>query len=92
MLKHGVNIIMALESVKAEFQIEFETHGIAEIILKSLEPEILSSPSQRSATNFKLTDKTLILEINAADVTSLRASVNSYLRWIRLSYDIIKLQ
>jgi tRNA threonylcarbamoyladenosine modification (KEOPS) complex Pcc1 subunit len=32
------------------------------------------------------------MEIDAADVTSLRAAINSYLRWIRLSYDVLKLK
>lgn len=83
---------MTLESVKAEFEIKFDNHWEAEIILKSLEPEVDTSPSQRSSTNFKLVSNILKIEINAADATSLRAAVNSYLRWIRLSHDIIKLK
>jgi KEOPS complex subunit Pcc1 len=83
---------MTLESVKAEFEIEFENPWEAEVILKSLEPEIASAPSQRSSTNLKLVNNKLKMEIDAADVTSLRAAINSYLRWIRLSYDVIKLR
>ena len=83
---------MTLESVKAEFEMEFENQWEAEVILKSLEPEIASAPSQRSSTNLKLVNNILKMEIDAADVTSLRAAINSYLRWIRLSYDVIKLR
>ncbi|MGO9386707.1 MAG: KEOPS complex subunit Pcc1 [Methanobacterium sp.] len=83
---------MTLESVKAEFEMEFENPWEAEVILKSLEPEITSAPSQRSSTNLKLVNNILKMEIDAADVTSLRAAINSYLRWIRLSYDVIKLR
>ena len=83
---------MTLESVKAEFEMEFENPWEAEVILKSLEPEIASAPSQRSSTNLKLVNNKLKMEIDAADVTSLRAAINSYLRWIRLSYDVIKLR
>jgi KEOPS complex subunit Pcc1 len=83
---------MTLESVKAEFEMEFENPWEAEVILKSLEPEIASAPSQRSSTNLKLVNNILKMEIDAADVTSLRAAINSYLRWIRLSYDVIKLR
>ena len=83
---------MTLESVKAEFEMEFENQWEAEVILKSLEPEIASAPSQRSSTNLKQMNNILKMEICATDVTSLRAAINSYLRWIRLSYDVIKLR
>jgi len=83
---------MTLESVKAEFEMEFENQWEAEVILKSLEPEIASAPSQRSSTNLKQMNNILKMEIYATDVTSLRAAINSYLRWIRLSYDVIKLR
>ncbi|MGP8190826.1 MAG: KEOPS complex subunit Pcc1 [Methanobacterium sp.] len=83
---------MTLESVKAEFEMEFENQWEAEVILKSLEPEIASAPSQRSSTNLKQMNNILKMEIYATDVTSLRAAINSYLRWIRLSYDVLKLK
>ena len=83
---------MTLESVKAEFEMEFKNHWEAEVILKSLQPEIATAPSQRSYTRFNLVNNKLKMDIDAADVTSLRAAVNSYLRWIRLSHDVIKLK
>jgi KEOPS complex subunit Pcc1 len=83
---------MTLESVKAEFEMEFENQWEAEVILKSLEPEIASAPSKRSSTNLKIVNNVLKMEIDAADVTILRAAINSYLRWIRLSYDVLKLK
>ncbi len=83
---------MTLESVKAEFEMEFENQWEAEVILKSLEPEMASAPSQRSTTNLKQMNNILKMEIYADDVTSVRAAVNSYLRWIRLSYDVLKLK
>ncbi|MGA2677146.1 MAG: KEOPS complex subunit Pcc1 [Methanobacterium sp.] len=83
---------MTLESVKAEFEMEFENQWEAEVILKSLEPEIALAPSQRSFTNLKQMNNILKMEICATDVTSFRAAINSYLRWIRLSYDVLKLK
>ena len=74
---------MTLESVKAEFEMEFENPWEAEVILKSLEPEIASAPSQRSSTNLKQMNNILKMEIYATDVTSLRAAINSYIRLIR---------
>jgi KEOPS complex subunit Pcc1 len=39
----------------------------------------------------KIKDKRVILEVQAKDSTSLRASVNSYLRWINLSCQLLDL-
>jgi KEOPS complex subunit Pcc1 len=83
---------MTLKNVKTEFQIEFENPQDAKIIWKALKPETVINPSGRSSTKIKLLNKTLIIHVNAADATSLRAAINSYLRWIILSYDVIKLK
>lgn len=72
-----------------EFQIEFQDVKQAEIVLKALEPEVDSSPSKRSRVELNLTGKVLDINITASDATSLRASVNSYLRWIMLSLDVL---
>jgi KEOPS complex subunit Pcc1 len=74
-----------------EFQIEFENIKQAEIVMKALEPEIDSSPSERSTVELNLIGKVLDVNIRALDATSLRASVNSYLRWIILSLDILNM-
>ena len=72
-----------------EFQIEFEDLRQAEIVIKALEPELDSSPSERSTVKLNLTGKVLDVNIQASDSTSLRASVNSYIRWIMLSLDVL---
>ncbi len=72
-----------------EFQLEFQDVKQAEIVLKALEPEVDSSPSKRSRVELNLTGKVLDINITASDATSLRASVNSYLRWIMLSLDVL---
>jgi KEOPS complex subunit Pcc1 len=80
---------MTLRGVDMEFQIEFQDVKQAEIVLKALEPEVDSSPSERSRVELNLTGKVLDVNITASDATSLRASVNSYLRWIMLSLDVL---
>lgn len=72
-----------------EFQIEFEDLRQAEIVMKALEPELNSSPSERATVELNLTGKVLDVNIQASDSTSLRASVNSYIRWIMLSLDVL---
>lgn len=81
-----------LRKVDMQFQIEFEDFNQANIILKALKPEINSSPSQRATVEINLKNKILDVSIKASDATSLRAAVNSYLRWIMLSLDVIKLR
>ncbi len=83
---------MALQKVDMQFQIEFEDLKQAKIVMKALEPEINSSPSERSTVELNLTGKILSVDITASDATSLRASINSYLRWIMLSMDIINIK
>jgi KEOPS complex subunit Pcc1 len=82
---------MSLQGVKTELRIEFESSGDAEVVLKSIEPEINTSPSDKSFTQVDLKNNILTIEIDADDTTTLRAALNSYLRWITLSHDILKL-
>ena len=80
------------EHLKAEFKIKFESVHDAEVILKSIEPEIQTAPSERSSVEVNLDGDTLKLIIDAEDTPSLRASVNSYLRWIILSCEVNELR
>ncbi|MGF7118227.1 KEOPS complex subunit Pcc1 [Methanobacterium oryzae] len=80
------------EHIKVEFKIKFESLNDAEVVLKTIEPELQSAPSDRSSVNLSLQGNTLKLVIDAEDTPSLRASVNSYLRWIILSCDVQNLK
>jgi KEOPS complex subunit Pcc1 len=80
------------EHVKAEFKIKFDDINDAKVVLNSIEPEIHTSPSERSSVNVNLDGNTLKLIIDAEDTPSLRASVNSYLRWIILSCEVNQLK
>lgn len=80
---------MALQKVDMQFQMEFDDLKQAGIVMKALEPEINSSPSERATVKLNLNGKILHVDITASDTTALRAAVNSYLRWITLSLDVI---
>ncbi|MEN4006470.1 MAG: KEOPS complex subunit Pcc1 [Methanobacteriaceae archaeon] len=82
----------APERIKAEFKIKFENREDAEVVLKTIEVELKTAPSDRSSVTASLEEDTLYLTINAEDTHILRASLNSYFRWIILSYDIQKLK
>jgi KEOPS complex subunit Pcc1 len=81
-----------LESIKTELEIEFDNPREAEIVLGSIKQEINGSPSDRTSVSIDIHDNTLKIIITAKDTASFRASLNSYLRWIKLSKEVINLK
>ncbi len=59
-----------------------------DIIIKALRPELESSISDRSNVVVKVSEKGLVIQVSADDVTALRAAVNSYLYWVQGIMDI----
>ncbi len=56
----------------------------ASIILNSLLPEIRNPATNRSKINLLIRNGELLMDIEAKDMTALRAALNSYLRWINM--------
>jgi KEOPS complex subunit Pcc1 len=81
-----------IEGVETELEMKFETQHDAVIVLRSVEPEIRTAPSERTSANINVSGNVLKIKIDAEDTTSLRASLNSYLRWVKLSYEILELK
>jgi len=81
-----------LEGIETEIVIDFENPDEAEIILESIKPEIDGSPSDRTSVSINVHESRLKLIINAHDPASFRASMNSYLRWIKLSKEVLDLK
>jgi KEOPS complex subunit Pcc1 len=71
--------------------VEFDSKKAASIVYNSILPEIEAESNQRSKTNIDLDDNRLIINILSRDIVSLRASINSYVRWINLSDEILKI-
>ena len=70
---------------KAAFSFELgEDKNIA--VLAALEPEV-SRELPRARAKVWTEGKTLHLEIEAEDAISMRAAVNSYLRWVKVAAD-----
>jgi len=68
--------------IATEIEISFD-NNISEILLTSLKPETLRSPSERSQSKILQKDSdTIIIKIEANDLISLRAAINSYFRWL----------
>jgi len=73
----------------AKFIIEFDSKNEALIIAESINPEIKNKiPKTKAKVN--LTDNIFTIEINAKDISSLRAACNSYLRWINTALNVKK--
>ncbi|MBQ9026075.1 MAG: hypothetical protein IJ104_06860 [Methanobrevibacter sp.] len=77
-----------LESVKSQIDIEFENSNQAKVIYDSIILEFNTAPDYRSSMDLTLMDNKIIINIDAEDSTSFRASVNSAIKWINLSLQI----
>jgi tRNA threonylcarbamoyladenosine modification (KEOPS) complex Pcc1 subunit len=60
----------------------FKSHNHLDIAFKALKPEIESTSLVRSKVNMDIKDNYLILKIEATDIVALRATINTYLRWL----------
>ena len=60
--------------------------NIADVVAKSLLPE-MDRNIPRTKVNLKEDKNKIQIEIQAQDVNALRAAINSYLRWMKVSMD-----
>ena len=77
-----------LESVKSNIAIEFENSNQAKIVYDSILLEFNTAPDFRSSMTMDLDDSKIVINIDAEDSTSFRASVNSAIKWIKLALEI----
>jgi len=82
-------ILMPRSKAEAKILVEVP-RGTVDIIIKALKPELESGISDRSKVIIKTSEEGLIIDVSAADITALRAAVNSYLYWIQGIIDIIQ--
>ena len=83
-----MNVDSPLESIKSDIAIEFENQKQAKIIYESIILEFETSPDYRSSMSLTLDESRILIRIDAEDSTSFRASVNSAIKWIKLSLEI----
>ena len=77
-----------LESVKSDIVVEFENANQAKIIYDSIILEFNTAPDYRSSMTIDLEANKILINIDAEDSTSFRASVNSAIKWIKLALEI----
>ncbi len=75
----------------ATIRLKFPTKEQLTAIHVALKPETRSSITSRSKVTVQKEDRTLILTLvfEAKDTSALRAALNSYLHWTRLTKDAL---
>ncbi len=81
----------ALNSLEATVELKVDSEQESRVIFESLSPELESSPSSRATMKMDREGSTLYLKIHARDAPSFRASLNSSIRWIILSLEMLNL-
>ncbi|MHA1950555.1 MAG: KEOPS complex subunit Pcc1 [Candidatus Thorarchaeota archaeon] len=67
---------------KSRIEIPLDSKKTAELLLAALSPETRSGPSDRATTSISTRDNVLVINIEANDITALRAAMNSYIAWV----------
>lgn len=80
-----------LDSIETVFSIELDDEDSARIMYNSIKPEISFARGERSNSSIELDGRSIVIRIFSNDIVSLRASINSYVRWIKLSDEILKI-
>jgi tRNA threonylcarbamoyladenosine modification (KEOPS) complex Pcc1 subunit len=74
---------------KVCFVLDFENFDDAKVVYNSLNPEI-KHKIPKTKIKIKLQGTVLKADIEADDISSLRAACNSYLRWINTALSVKK--
>jgi KEOPS complex subunit Pcc1 len=69
--------------------VDFDLGPQARPVYESLGPELQEIPSERSRVSLDLSGDVLRFSVVAEDIVSMRAAVNTWLRLIRISEDML---
>jgi tRNA threonylcarbamoyladenosine modification (KEOPS) complex Pcc1 subunit len=76
---------------QALIRLNFLSERDVEIELQSLQPETKTAPAARFSVQVRGEGRNLILSFEAKDTSALRAAINSYLRWVHLTKNVVGL-
>lgn len=74
----------------AILNLKMPSENHASLIVKSLKPEITYQHVARSMVGLEKNGFFLVLKVEARDTTALRASLNTYLRWVDSTLRVLK--
>jgi KEOPS complex subunit Pcc1 len=75
---------------KAILRLKFSSEKHLEIVFNALTPEVEKPATVRSKTVLDMEKGFLILKVGATDAVALRAAINSYLRWINSTVNVLE--
>jgi tRNA threonylcarbamoyladenosine modification (KEOPS) complex Pcc1 subunit len=76
--------------ISAKFIFKFDSEKELKIVADSISPEI-KNKIPKTNVKIKIDKTTYFLDIISDDISSLRAAINSYLRWINTAISVKKL-
>lgn len=77
-----------IDSINHNITIKFDDAKQAKIIYDAVLLEFETSPDYRSSMDLEVHDNIITINIEAEDATSYRASINSAIKWIKLSLEV----
>lgn len=77
---------MTLKSYKAKIRVYAKSRRVATSIRDALAPDLKRLPKTEGRAEISLKNSEVLFAIETADIASLRASINSYIRLADASY------
>ena len=78
-----------IKNIDIQFEIKVSDSEVCNQLYSNLLMETDFDPNERSSVEINQHNSTLILKIRAKDAVSARATINSYLKWIDLSFQLM---
>lgn len=78
-----------ISDIELIMKIKLENRQVSKILFDALNLETTYNPNDRASVRLSTDDEQLILIIIAQDSVSARAAMNSYMRWVNLSLQIL---
>jgi len=83
--------LQPIKSISMTVKIQVADNHTCSLLYDALVLESGYNPNDRAQANLTVDNNLLILEISAKDAVSARASINSFMKWINLSLQIISM-
>lgn len=84
--------MVTITTIHSVLKIHLGNPDLAEKLYKAILPEVSTTKSKVSKVSIYLEGGTLHMEIEAATVAGVRALLNSYIRWITTSLEVVNLE
>lgn len=78
---------MSIENIYVNVRIAYDSEDIAQVVYSALEPEI-NLEFTKSLCNINIRGNELLMRVRAHDISSVRATLNSYLRWMACAENV----